>query len=153
MKKMFVAFMAAGILGSALVATPAQAFSLAKGHSNIISTAASLTGIPYGNGPGQLDCSAYVQKVVKEAYGVTLPRTADGQENNNSLTFTISRSEARPGDLLYIKRGNFAFHAAIYAGGNYMYDSATHGTRTAKRKIWASGNQLEFKRVRIIPNS
>ncbi len=148
MKKL-VGVIAAAVFGSTLIGAPAQAFSLAKGHSEIISTAASLTGIPYS----QLDCSAYVRKVVKEAYGVTLPRTADAQENNNPLTFTISRSEARPGDLLYIKRGNFAFHAAIYAGGNYMYDSAVPGTTTAKREIWASGNQLEFKRVRIIPNS
>lgn len=148
MKKL-IGITAALIFGSTFVAAPAQAFSLKTGHTNIINSAAALTGIPYG----QLDCSAYVRKVVKNAYGVTLPRTADEQENNNSKTFTISWSEARAGDLLYFKRGDFAYHAAIYACGNDMYDSATHGTRTAKRKIWAPRNQIEVKRVRIIPNS
>lgn len=136
----------AAVIASTLVATPAQAFPLHVGQNKIIDSAASLTGIPYS----QLDCSAYVRKVVQKAYGVTLHGTANDQKNDRSKTFVIKKSEIRAGDLLFFVHANgYAYHAAVAAGNGWMFDSAVPGTVTAKRKIWS--NSFVAKRVRIIP--
>lgn len=126
--------------------TPASSPSKAgsTSGSSVLAIAARYVGIPYvygGTTPKGFDCSGYIGYVYRQL-GVSLPRTANDQMN---ATKRISRSEARPGDLVFFVSGGRAYHDGIYAGGNMMYDSPRTGKSIAKREIWSSA--VVFGRV------
>ena len=108
----------------------APAPSAAKGGS-ILATARSGIGTPYvygGTSPSGWDCSGFVQWVYAQ-HGVNLPRGAGDQAAAGTV---ISRSEARPGDLVY-KPG----HIGIYAGGNQFVDAGNSRVDTSERNIYS----------------
>jgi cell wall-associated NlpC family hydrolase len=103
----------------------------------VVKTAASLAGRPYrygAAGPSSFDCSGYTQFVYKK-HGKSLPHSATAQAKYGR---SVSKSSARPGDLLLFGGGGRYTHAAIYAGGSQMWDSSTSGKPVAKKKIWSS---------------
>lgn len=101
--------------------------------------ASSLKGVPYrygGTTPRGFDCSGYAQYVYRSA-GVSIPRTASAQR---AATTRISRSQARPGDLVFFHRSGTtrAYHVGIYAGGNQLWHAPMPGQRVKKANIWTS---------------
>jgi cell wall-associated NlpC family hydrolase len=113
---------------------PATGGTTARG-SSVLSIAARYVGTPYvygGTTPKGFDCSGYTRYVYKQL-GVSLPRTADQQLN---ATRRISRSAARPGDLVFFVSGGRAYHNGIYAGNGMMYDAPRSGKSVQKREIW-----------------
>jgi len=117
--------------------------SSAKG-SSVLSVAAKYVGTPYvrgGSKPGGFDCSGYTSYVFRQV-GISLPRTANAQYG---ATSRISKSQAKPGDLVFFLDGGRAYHVGIYAGGNQMYDSPKPGKTVQKRAIWSSS--AKFGRV------
>jgi cell wall-associated NlpC family hydrolase len=103
--------------------------------SSVLSVAARYIGTPYlygGTTPKGFDCSGYTRYVFKQL-GISLPRTANQQMN---ATRRISRSEARPGDLVFFVSGGSAYHTGIYAGNGMMYDAPSSGKTVQKREIW-----------------
>lgn len=105
--------------------------------SGVLAIAARYFGIPYrwgGSTTAGFDCSGYTVYVFDKV-GISLPRTANAQM---LASRRISRSEARPGDLVFFTSGGRAYHVGIYAGGNWMYDSPRSGKTTGKHKIWSS---------------
>lgn len=114
------------------------------GSSPVIVVASRYRGVRYrygGTAPTGFDCSGYVQYVYGQL-GYGLPRTADEQWN---ATTRISRSEARPGDLVFFVRGGGASHVGIYAGKGTMYDAGRPGQVITRRAIWSAA--VEFGRV------
>ena len=112
--------------------------------SSVLAVAARYVGIAYvygGTTPRGFDCSGYTSYVYRQV-GISLPRTANQQKN---ATKQISRSNARPGDLVFFTSGGRAYHVGIYAGGNMMYDSPRSGKSVSKRAIWSSA--VVFGRV------
>jgi cell wall-associated NlpC family hydrolase len=112
--------------------------------SSVLAIAARYVGIPYrygGTTPRGFDCSGFTGYVYRQL-GVKLPRTANQQLG---ATKRISRSAARPGDLVFMTSGGRAYHVGIYAGKNMMYDSPRSGKTLQKRKIWTSA--VVFGRV------
>jgi cell wall-associated NlpC family hydrolase len=112
---------------------PLQVSEAAQGGS-IIAIAARYVGTPYrygGTTPSGFDCSGFTQYVYRQV-GVSLPRTSGAQAAGGRH---ISRSEARPGDLVYPRSGG---HIGIYAGNGMMYDAPRTGKSVSKRKIWFS---------------
>ena len=112
--------------------------------SSVLSIAARYVGVPYlygGTTPKGFDCSGYVGYVYRQL-GVSLPRTANQQMNG---TQQISRSQAKPGDLVFFVSGGRAYHNGIYAGGNQMYDAPRSGKTVQKRDIWSA--DVVFRRV------
>jgi cell wall-associated NlpC family hydrolase len=108
--------------------------STARG-SSVLSIAARYIGTPYvygGTTPRGFDCSGYTRYVYAQL-GISLPRTANEQMN---ATRRVSRSEARPGDLVFFVSGGRAYHNGIYAGNGMMYDSPRSGKTVSKREIW-----------------
>jgi peptidoglycan DL-endopeptidase CwlO len=88
-------------------------------------------GRPYGyakDGPGAYDCSGLTLAAWRAA-GRSLPHNAAEQY---SATARISRSELRPGDLVFY-RGNG--HVALYVGGNQIIDAPHEGAYVGKRTI------------------
>ena len=84
-------------------------------------------------GPSRFDCSGYTQYVYKKSVGRYLPHNADAQQRYGS---GVSKGNKQVGDLIIFRSGSYGYHAAIYAGNGYMYDSPHTGARVAKRKIW-----------------
>lgn len=98
------------------------------GAQQILSFAAQFLGTPYVWGgttpsPG-FDCSGYVQYVYRHA-GISLNRTSEQQFNNG---VSVSRSELRPGDIVFFHTySSSASHVGIYVGNNTMINSSNGG--------------------------
>jgi peptidoglycan DL-endopeptidase CwlO len=100
--------------------------------ATVLAIAARYAGTPYVYGgvtPAGFDCSGYTRYVYAQV-GIDLPRTSSEQR---AATRRISRSEARPGDLVFIPG-----HVGIYAGGNMMWDAPSSGGYVSKRAIYSS---------------
>lgn len=103
----------------------------------VISWAAKQKGKPYRygkNGPGSFDCAGLVQYVFKKS-GKKIGRTSGAQLKGKH----IAKSKKKPGDILVFVTNGRAYHSAIYAGGNKMWEAQKSGTRVGKHKIWSSG--------------
>jgi len=107
-------------------------------RAKVLREAAKLKGSPYrygGTSPRGFDCSGYTGYVYKKA-GKKLPRTARAQY---SATKHISRSAAKPGDLVFFKSGGGGvYHVGIYAGKGLLWHASKPGRPVAKAKIWTS---------------
>lgn len=135
---------AAVTLAAAPVAATTTAPAAAK-RSSVLRTAAALKGRPYrygATGPRSFDCSGYT-KYVFGRHAVKLPRTSQQQYRKARK---VSRSAARPGDLVfYLGRGG-VYHVGIYAGGGKMWHSPHTGQTVKLAKIhgknWVIGRVL-----------
>jgi cell wall-associated NlpC family hydrolase len=100
--------------------------------SAVLEVATRYVGVPYlygGNTPRGFDCSGFTQYVFGQL-GVDLPHQSESQRSKGHV---VSRSEAKPGDLIWVPG-----HVSIYVGGNKMIDSARVGTTVQFRTMWQS---------------
>jgi len=94
-------------------------------------------------GPKRFDCSGYTMYVLRKAAGKKLPHKANSQQHYGRA---VSKSKKQIGDLIVFRSGSHGYHAAIYAGGGYMWDSPHSGARVGKHKIF-SGNYVVRRMV------
>ncbi|MCH4249693.1 MAG: NlpC/P60 family protein [Microbacteriaceae bacterium] len=100
--------------------------------SSLLSTAYSLSGIPYvwgGITPAGFDCSGFVQYVFAQ-HGISLPRTSQAQTAAGS---SISVAQAQPGDLV-----SWGYHIGIYLGNGKMIDAPRPGQTVGVHSVWGS---------------
>ena len=112
--------------------------------SRIVSTAAQYEGTPYvygATGPSSFDCSGFTQYVFKKM-GISLPRTAQQQYN---AAQHISKSQAQPGDLVFMGGPDSVYHVAIYAGNNKIWTAPEPGESV---KLGNMFGQTSFGRMR-----
>jgi cell wall-associated NlpC family hydrolase len=103
--------------------------------ARVVAEAARLSGRPYSfgaAGPSAFDCSGFTQYVFGK-FGIGLPHKANSQQRYGRA---VSRSQVRPGDLIFFRNGSYAYHVGIYAGGGYMYDAPRPGRTVGRHKIW-----------------
>ena len=93
----------------------------------VAATAKKYIGCAYifgGTSPSGFDCSGFVQYIYK-LYGYSLYHTADVQLNNG---YSVSRSELRPGDLVFFANtyntSAAASHVGIYIGDGQFVHAA-----------------------------
>jgi cell wall-associated NlpC family hydrolase len=86
------------------------------------------------SGPKVFDCSGFTSYVYRKAVGKKLPHKANSQQKYGKA---VAKANARPGDLIIIRSGSYGYHAGVYAGGGYMYDSPRAGKTVGKHKIWS----------------
>lgn len=86
-------------------------------------------------GPKRFDCSGYTLYVYKKAAGKKLPHKANSQQHYGK---GVSKGSKQAGDLLVFRSGSYGTHAAIYAGGGYMWAAPHTGARVKKQKIYGS---------------
>ncbi|WP_310410676.1 C40 family peptidase [Catenuloplanes niger] len=123
--------------GQLAAPAPAAAAPASGAAAAVVALAKSLSGKRYragGASPSGFDCSGFTMYVYREAAGKRLPHNANRQQRAG---VAVPRSQARPGDLLIFRKGAHGYHAAIYAGGGYMYDAPRPGVRVGKHKIWS----------------
>jgi cell wall-associated NlpC family hydrolase len=104
----------------------------------VLAEAKSHTGALYkfgAAGPKRFDCSGFTEYVFKKAAGKNLPHKANSQQHYGTA---VSKSAAQIGDLIVFRSGSYGYHAGIYAGNGYMYDSPHTGARVSKRKMIGS---------------
>ncbi|WGE90186.1 C40 family peptidase [Actinobacillus arthritidis] len=96
-----------------------------------------------GEGRGGIDCSAFVQKTMSGAFNIDLPRSTAEQRHSGR---SISKSELRPGDLVFFRRNN---HVGVYiGGGKFVHASSSQGVTTSSlsESYWAR-NYTQSRRV------
>jgi cell wall-associated NlpC family hydrolase len=71
-----------------------------------------------------IDCSAFTQTILRNVYGVEVPRTAHEQY---SFSTRINDDELREGDLVFFKTGKNITHVGLYLGNNKFVNAATSG--------------------------
>ncbi len=86
------------------------------------------------DGPNTFDCSGFTQYVYRKA-GKKIPRTASAQRR---ALHAIPKSKLRAGDLVFVKRGSGASHAAIYAGSGMWWEASRPGTPLGKHRAWTT---------------
>ncbi|MCK2183691.1 NlpC/P60 family protein [Halomonas sp. YJPS3-2] len=87
-------------------------------------------GTPYrlgGTTRHGIDCSALVQRVFAEAFGLDLPRTTTQQVREGEA---VPRDDLRPGDLVFFQPPGYYHHVGIYVGqGRFLHASTSRGVK------------------------
>ena len=92
--------------------------------SELVMQAMGLLGVPYKRGGTSeekgFDCSGFVRYMYEKSVGLVLPRRAEDQAK---ATEEISRSELKPGDLVFFNTLKRTFsHVGIYVGdGKFIH--------------------------------
>jgi cell wall-associated NlpC family hydrolase len=92
--------------------------------SELVMQAMGLLGVPYKRGGTTeekgFDCSGFVRYMYEKSVGLVLPRRAEEQAK---VTEEISRSELKPGDLVFFNTLKRTFsHVGIYVGdGKFIH--------------------------------
>jgi cell wall-associated NlpC family hydrolase len=106
-------------------------------YKKVLKEAAKHKGARYvfgAEGPKTFDCSGFTQYVYKKA-GKKIPRTASQQRR---YLHVISKSQLKAGDLVFVKRGSGASHAAIYAGHGKWWEASRPGKPLGLDKAWTT---------------
>lgn len=98
----------------------------------------------YGTaGPNTFDCSGLVSYVYREA-GTPFSYRGRWRLTSEEIRYAarvISRSEARPGDILW-----WPGHVGIYVGNNRMINAPHTGARVREESIWGTPVYLRYPR-------
>lgn len=112
----------------------------------VLAVAASLKGRPYryaAVGPSAFDCSGYTRYVFAKAAGRSLPHSSSAQY---ALSTKISKSQIRPGDLVFFRSGSRVYHVGIYAGNGLIWHAPHTGAVVRLAPIstssWVAGRVL-----------
>lgn len=138
------------LTGLAILAAPIATATPAEAATSLgqraVSEAARHYGAPYkygAVGPSRFDCSGFTRYVFGRL-GRSLPHSSSAQYNAAGVHH-ISRSQVRPGDLVFTIRSGSIRHVAIYAGNNTMWAATETGDVVRKQSL--SGRTLVFARV------
>jgi hypothetical protein len=115
-----------------LYGVPGPSIPIVTGDMAVISRLwdahADWEGTPYlfgGTTRAGLDCSAFVQRVFAENFGLGLTRSTDTQVREGQ---EISVDQLRPGDLVFFRTGRRTRHVGIYLqGGRFLHASSGRG--------------------------
>jgi len=120
--------------------------------SELAMNALGLIGIRYrmgGNTPENgLDCSGMVRYVFKQAWGATLPRTA---EEISHVGEKVEAHDLQPGDLVFYNTLRRGFsHVGIYLGDNKFIHSPSAGGQVRVESMDISYWKTRFSGARRI---
>ncbi len=98
-------------------------------------------GTPYvlgGAGMSGVDCSAFIQIIFDNYFGVELPRHTRDQLSAGS---SVRRNFIRPGDLIFFRTGRGVLHVGIAMNdGDFLHASVSQGVTISniRENYWAS---------------
>ncbi|MBV9963185.1 MAG: C40 family peptidase [Parafilimonas sp.] len=75
-----------------------------------------------GDDESCIDCSAFTQTLLRNVYGVNVPRTAQQQYD---FSTHINDSDLQEGDLVFFKSGRYISHVGLYLGNNKFVNAST----------------------------
>ncbi len=96
-----------------------------------------------GTNSNGIDCSALVQTVYMDAFGISLPRTTINQVKKG---YRVKRNSTKEGDIIFFKTGYNTRHAGIIIENDkFMHTSSKYGVKISsfnnpywKSKYWQS---------------
>jgi cell wall-associated NlpC family hydrolase len=100
--------------------------------SDLVISAMNFIGVRYRRGGNSadegFDCSGFTRHIFQDALGLVLPRRADEQAHASGV-HSITRSELRPGDLVFFNTLKRTFsHVGIYVGeGKFIHSPRAGG--------------------------
>jgi len=109
-----------------------------------------LMNTPYlwgGTSTSGIDCSAFVQRVMKFALGIDVPRTSIMQ---STVGEEVKREDLRFGDLIFFNtRGSRISHVGIYLGESvFAHSSSSGGVKTSSlTEDYYNGRYVTGRRV------
>ena len=110
-------------------------YSLSPQRRKMMKVAHQSLGVRYtwgGETPREgFDCSGLMQHTYKLA-GIRIPRTAAQQRDASRR---ISRSQLKPGDMIFFKTGRRSNHVGIYTGNGEFIHASTGSKRVKKVKL------------------
>lgn len=115
-------------------------------------------GTPYefgGTSRYGIDCSAFVQRVFAEDFGVAISRSTETQVREGR---EVRRSELQPGDLVFFRTGRRQRHVGIYLReGEFLHASTSRGVTTDRldgyydRTYWTARRVLTPEQIAALP--
>lgn len=130
------------------VADSAPATGSTKGQA-LVNEAAKYLGTKYvygGSSPSGFDCSGLVQYVCRKQ-GISVGRSSRDQFRNG---VSVSKSELRPGDLVFFGNGSRVSHVGIYAGNGQMIHSPQTGKTVCYTSINSTSRQRSYMGARRV---
>jgi cell wall-associated NlpC family hydrolase len=124
--------------GVSSTASGAVKVTVRTSGAKVLAEAKRHTGALYkyaAAGPSRFDCSGFTMYVYRKSIGKKLPHKANSQQKYGRA---VSKGSKQVGDLIVFRSGSYGYHAGIYAGGGYMYDSPHSGARVGKHKMFSS---------------
>lgn len=105
-------------------------------------------GVPYrlgGNNQKGIDCSALVQILYKEQFGIDLPRTTATQVKEGKK---VSRKDLKIGDLVFFKTGRNTRHVGVYIGDNqFVHASTSRGVMISTLNNYWNNSYWQGRRI------
>lgn len=106
-------------------------------------------GTPYvlgGSGMNGIDCSALTQNVLRDFFGVQIPRHTSEQLQAGK---SVRRQAIRPGDLIFFRTGRDLLHVGIaLENGDFFHASVSQGVMISNlsERYWG-GRYIGARRV------
>ena len=98
-----------------------------------------------GTSKSGIDCSAFTQKIYKEKFDITIPRTTVTQVN---IGTEVKKSELIPGDLVFFKTSKTDKHVGVYVGDNKFLHASIKGIQyTSMDKPFYKKNYWTSRRI------
>lgn len=109
-------------------AEPVKVLRPSEVREQIEEVAQDWYGVPYqwgGESKNGIDCSAFVQRVYRQAFSYRLPRVTETQVQTGGK---VPRSKVRAGDLVFFRPENEWNHVGVYLGnGTFAHASSSDG--------------------------
>jgi cell wall-associated NlpC family hydrolase len=120
--------------------------------NDLVIYAMSLADTPYRYGGNSVDsgfdCSGFVGHVYRHSLGIALPRTS---REISRVGRPVSRSQLRPGDLVFFNTRNASFsHVGIYIGDGKFVHSPRSGDSVRTEQMEMRYWQTRFSGARRI---
>jgi len=119
--------------------TEERSWTAAEATSRLRAAVDRWEGAPHRLGGAStqgVDCSALVQSVYANEFGLDVPRTTAEQVHAGT---PVSRSQLRPGDLVFFRPEWKERHVGIYlSDGQFLHASESEGVRVSdlRRSYW-----------------
>jgi lipoprotein Spr/probable lipoprotein NlpC len=106
-------------------------------------------GTPYrlgGSTRNGIDCSAFVQTVMREYLNQEVPRTTESQLR---VGFRVRPQQLQPGDLVFYRTGRLRLHVGIYiTEGRFLHASTSNGVMISRmEETYWSRRFLQSRRI------
>lgn len=128
-------------------AVKAEEYRKAHRRESIVNYALQFLGNPYvygGTNPNTgADCSGFTSYVMRNAAGISIPRTSYDQARVGK---EITSAEMRPGDLIFYGDGSTVSHVALYIGDGRIVHASTEKTGI-KTSVWNYRKPLHIVNV------
>ncbi len=137
------------VLAAALAVSCGSSRQTANPEAQLIDEFRKWEGTPYrlgGSSRRGVDCSSFVQMVMKDAYGLSIPRTTREQMEFGRR---VPAGSARLGDLVFFQTGRTTYHVGILMRDDFfMHASTSRGVTIDRlREPYWQERMIQVRRV------